>query len=190
MNSCIRMTALAVALAGNAAAAEPPPDVPSDAESPATAASGLSAAGLVGNGFEDGVNFGVGARLGTALQRVYLGGTFVYHFGEERTATMLGHQADVSVNIYYFGGEVGYDLFAGPLIVRPYAGLGLGTARGCIEDTCDTESRAYLAPGAAALYPLSERVFAGGDARYVIPLDDDGSDFDHLALFATLGGYF
>jgi hypothetical protein len=96
----------------------------------------------------------------------------------------------VSVNIYYFGGEIGYELPAGPLVLRPYLGAGLGTARGCINDICDTESRAYLAPAAALLYPLSDQVFAGGDARYLIPLDDDDSDFDHFALFATVGGYF
>jgi hypothetical protein len=47
-----------------------------------------------------------------------------------------------------------------------------------------------VAPGAALLFPLSSTIFAGGDARFVIPLDDDDSDFDHLALFATIGGYF
>jgi hypothetical protein len=65
----------------------------------------------------------------------------------------------------------------------------MGTARGCFGDICDTESRAYLAPGVAALFPVAERVFVGADARFVIPMDDDNSDFDHFALFATVGGY-
>lgn len=174
-------------------AAEPPADVASGTEPPASdddVRRGVSAAGLVGNGFEDGVQLGVGARLGYNLDRVYIGGTFVYHFGESREASAFGVREDVSVNVYYFGAELGYDLSAGPLTLRPYAGFGNGTARGCIGDVCDTDSRAYIAPGAALLYPLTPAIFAGGDARFVIPLDDDGSDFDHLALFATVGGYF
>lgn len=177
-----------------AASAEPPADdassSPPAASDAAARTNGLSAAGLVGNGFEDGVNLGVGARLGYELERVYLGGTFVYHFGEERSASAFGFTRTVSVNVYYFGGELGYDLSAGPLVARPYVGLGIGTARGCIDSACDTESRAYVAPGAAVLYPVADRIFVGADARYVVPLDDDGSDFDHFALFATVGGYF
>ena len=183
----------ALVLSSSLANAEPPPP---DASSNAPAeerlklsSDGLSIAGLAGNGFEDGVNFGFGARLGYGFDRLYLGGTFVYHLGEEREASALGLSADVSVNIWYFGGEVGYDFPAGPVIVRPYGGLGMGTARGCVGDTCDTESRAYIAPGVALLVPVSERLFVGGDARFVVPLDDDENNFDHFGLFATVGGY-
>lgn len=182
----------AAAVSATALAQEPPPDAPSEAAAPPPAAlgKGLSAAGLIGNGFEDGVNLGIGARLGYNLERIYLGGTFVYHFGESRDASVLGSSYDVSVNVYYFGGELGYDFAAGPVLIRPYAGFGSGTARACVEDTCDSESRAYIAPGGALLYPVHQTIFVGADARFVIPLDDDENDFDHLALFATLGGYF
>lgn len=174
-----------------AQAKEPASDTgqsPPRAEQHTLPTQGLSLAGLVGNGFEDGVNVGFGARVGYGFDRVYVGGTLVYHLGETRKANTLGGSEDVSVNVWYFGGELGYDLAAGPLIVRPYGGVGMGTARGCLGGTCDTESRAYLAPGVTALYPLSDRLFAGVDARFVVPLDDD-SDFDHFGLFATVGGY-
>jgi hypothetical protein len=192
MKHRIAIPLLAIALAPSLARAEdPPPDTSSTAPHEGHASlptDGLSLAGLAGNGFEDGVNVGFGARLGYGFNRLYLGGTFVYHLGESRDANVLGQSEDVSVNIWYFGGEVGYDVAAGPLLVRPYAGLGMGTARGCFGSACDTESRAYIAPGVAALFPLSDRLFAGGDARFVVPLDDD-SDFDHFGLFATVGGY-
>ena len=143
-----------------------------------------SAALLLGNGFEDGVNLGIGARAGAHLDALYLGGTFVYHFGESRSSTFLGQRLEASVNVYYFGGEVGYELPAGPVVLRPYAGLGLGTARGCLGDSCDTESRVYVAPGLVLLYPVGP-VQIGADVRYVQPLDDDGTNFDHFGLFAT-----
>ena len=174
-----------------APAREPSADTGSSAPSSAERTlptGGLSLAGLVGNGFEDGVNVGFGARAGYGFDRVYVGGTLVYHLGETRKANTLGGSEDVSVNVWYFGGEVGYDLAAGPLRVRPYGGVGMGTARGCLGSSCDTESRAYIAPGIVGLYPLSDRLFAGVDARFVVPLDDD-SDFDHFGLFATVGGY-
>jgi hypothetical protein len=158
-----------------------------DSAAAAPSESGWSAAALAGNGFEDGVNMGAGARLGLTTSRLYLGGTFVYHFGESRSATLLGQSADVSVNIWYFGGEAGYDFFAGPVILRPYAGFGIGTARGCIGNVCDTDSRAYLAPGVALIAPLSDAFFVGGDARYVVPLDDNNSNFDHFGLFGFAG---
>ena len=148
---------------------------------------GWSAAVLAGNGFEDGVNVGFGGRLGMNLEQLYIGGTGMYHLGESRSSSFLGRSQDVSVNIYYFGGEAGYDFAAGPVILRPYGGFGLGTARGCINDTCDTESRAYIAPGLSVLASVSQSLFVGGDARFVVPLDDDGSDFDHFGLFAFAG---
>ncbi len=148
---------------------------------------GWSAALLAGNGFEDGVNVGFGGRLGMNAERLYLGGTFVYHLGESRSATFLGQTQEASVNIYYFGGEAGYDFAAGPVVLRPYGGFGLGTARGCLNDTCDTESRAYIAPGLTVLASVGGSLFVGGDARFVVPLDDDGSNFDHFGLFAFAG---
>lgn len=186
-----------LSLAGVAGAAEGPVDsTPATADSattpPESAASsrtfdGLSAALLVGNGFEDGVNVGFGARLGTNLDRLYLGGTGVYHLGESRSASALGQNVDASLNIYYFGAEAGYDFSAGPILLRPYGGFGLGTARGCVNGSCDTESRAYIAPGVSVLAFVSDAFFVGGDARFVVPLDDDGSNFDHFGLFAFAG---
>ncbi|MCA9596757.1 MAG: hypothetical protein KC776_25755 [Myxococcales bacterium] len=175
------------------ASIEPLPEAPAKKDTPSTqdsdastaAGDGWSAAALLGNGFEDGVKLGAGARAGVSLSRLYLGGTFVYHFGESRSAGALGG-SDVSVNIWYFGGEAGYDFAAGPVLLRPYGGFGVGTARGCVGSTCDTDSRMYVAPGVALIAPLSDSFFAGGDARFVVPLDDN-SDFDHFALFGFAG---
>src|SRR5215468_6132823 len=48
----------------------------------AASAAGPSGALLLGEGFKDGYNFGIGARGGFTLpMSLYLGGTFVYHLG-------------------------------------------------------------------------------------------------------------
>jgi hypothetical protein len=76
-----------------------------------------SAAALLGYGFKDGVGLGLGARGGYTLpMNVYLGGTFVYHLGKS--------VGGASVNIFYLGVEGGYDITAGPFVIRPFLGLG------------------------------------------------------------------
>src|SRR5258706_11784715 len=79
-----------------------------------------SVGALLGYGFKDGVGLGLGVRGGYTLpMNLYLGATFVYHLGKSQS-TPVG---DVSVNIFYLGVEGGYDISAGPVVVRPYLGL-------------------------------------------------------------------
>jgi hypothetical protein len=147
----------------------------------AASASAWGASGglLVGNGFEDSYQLGIGARGGFTLPfSLYVGGTFVYHLGTTET---IGGQ-EFKQNMFYFGPEGGYDVTAGPLTLRPYLGLGYAnfmTSRsGECDDTvggCTTGSRSEgkLAfwPGATALVGLAG-VFAGIDARYIAVLDE------------------
>src|SRR5260221_9553909 len=134
--------------------------LPAQAEASPTAGH-ASAAALLGNGFKDGVGIGLGVRGGYTLpMNVYVGGTFIYHLGKSE-ATPFG---DIKVNIYYFGGEVGYDIAAGPAVVRPYLGLGPATAIGTIpainlggatipsQSTSDTKFGFW--PGVTGLYPI------------------------------------
>jgi hypothetical protein len=150
------------------------------AESP-TAGHG-SVAGLLGYGFEDGVNFGLGVRGGYTLpMNVYLGGTFVYHLGKSEDVPFAG---EVSVNLYYFGVEGGYDISVDPVVIRPYLGLGAATAVASIGDQSESETRFAAWPGATVLYPIGN-AFVGGDARFLIV-----DDFNAFSLFATGGVQF
>ncbi|HEY3256822.1 MAG TPA: hypothetical protein VGJ91_22860 [Polyangiaceae bacterium] len=145
-----------------------------------------SVAGLVGYGFKDGVNFGLGLRGGYTLpMNVYLGGTFVYHFGKSES-TPVG---DISTKLFYYGVEGGYDIAAGPVVVRPYVGLGAATAKGTIPaipgfsaETSVSDTKFGFWPGATVLYPLGP-AFIGGDARFLIV-----DQFNAFSVFAT-GGY-
>lgn len=163
---------------------------PAHAEPAATAGHG-SVGGLVGYGFKDGTNFGLGVRGGYTLpMNLYLGGTFVYHLGKSES-TPLG---DVKANVYYLGFEGGYDIGAGPVVIRPYLGLGPAMAKASIPATnlggltipeqSSTETRFGLWPGASVLYPVGS-AFLGADARYLIV-----EDFNAFSLFATGGVQF
>jgi hypothetical protein len=152
-----------------------------------------SAAVLLGDGFKDGYGLGFGVRGGYTLpMNVYIGGTFVYHLGKSES-TAFG---DEKFNIYYFGVEGGYDLAAGPLVVRPYLGLGDATATASIGGISASDSKLALWPGATALFPIGP-LSVGADVRYVIVTGSSSTDANGnsssanaFSLFATAAYQF
>jgi hypothetical protein len=154
---------------------------------------GVSAGLLLGYGFDDAYKFGLGARGGYTLpQKVYIGGTFVYHFGESNS----GGGVTVSEHLLYLGPEGGYD-FAIPgvpqILVRPYLGLGFesvsvstsgsefnGTG---ISGLSGSNSGLSFWPGVTGLYSITPNISAGLDARVVIATFG-GSDAT-FAMFLT-----
>jgi hypothetical protein len=145
-----------------------------------------SAGLLVGNGFKDGYNVGLGARGGVTLpMNVYVGGTFLYHLGKTEN--------DVTANVWFLAAEGGYDLAVGPLTLRPYLGLGYAHLAVSGGDVCglgqcvslsNSEGKVSLWPGATALFGLGS-FFVGADLRYTVVLDVD--DFNAFGAFATAG---
>ncbi|HMJ53843.1 MAG TPA: outer membrane beta-barrel protein [Polyangiaceae bacterium] len=154
-------------------------------------AMGASAGVLVGNGFKDGYNLGIGARGGVTLpMSLYVGGTILYHLG--KTETIAG--GDVTANIWYLGAEGGYDLGAGPLTIRPYLGVGYANLRVSAPDVCvlgtcagggsHSDGKLAFWPGVTGLIGLGG-LFVGADVRYVLLVDvEDGNAF---SAFATVG---
>jgi len=137
-----------------------------------------SAAGLVGFGFEDEANFGIGARVGYSLRNnIYLGGLFQYHFGETDEAGFAPVTAEWHANVYYFGFEGGYDFHIDDVVIRPYMGLGPGfthwSQEGCTPFGCgdfsDTDTDFAFWMGGTALYQFrGSDWFIGGDFRLPI----------------------
>jgi hypothetical protein len=138
---------------------------------------GWSAAALLGFAFND-IGFGIGARGGYTLDNhIYLGGTLLYHFGQD------------DVSAFMLGAEGGYDFIVGPVVIRPYLGLGVSIVSvsvavpgGGTIGASNTDVAIW--PGCTVLYPIpgNEKWFVGGDARVLIV-----NDFNTFALFA-LGG--
>jgi hypothetical protein len=128
---------------------------------------------LLGYGIslEDGGNpwgLGFGLRGGYNIDAIFLGARFVYYVGETEEIGPV----ELSTNVWELGIEGGYDLPAGPVIIRP--GLGLGIASYSFEgvgiagpsDTVETsETELYIALGASVLYDINEQFFVGGDMR-------------------------
>jgi hypothetical protein len=156
---------------------------------------GASAGVLLGYGFDSAYKFGLGARGGyTLAQKIYIGGTFVYHFGQSESVG--GFTA--SESLFYVGPEAGYD-FAIPgapqVLVRPYLGLGfesvhvsesgVTTVGGVIINPGGSASSSgfSLWPGVTGLYSFTPNLSAGLDAR-VVAATFSGGDAT-FALFLT-----
>jgi hypothetical protein len=146
----------------------------------ANASAAASAGALVGEGFTEGFDLGVGARAGYSFDaKVYVGGTFVYHFGRQA-------YLDSRLRITYFGAEGGYDFAAAPLTIRPYLGLGISVMK-----LYEPSYQAAVWPGVAVLVPL-QPLFVGADARFVTSLHRTLGNIvgDAFSVFATGGVTF
>jgi hypothetical protein len=147
-----------------------------------------SVAPLLGYGTND-FKLGIGARAGYTFKTpVYVGGTFLYHFGADNILVGPGI-TEASSRLYYPAAEVGYDIGIGPVLVRPYGGAGFLFTRTSITtngvSASDTKSSLMIYPGATAqfIFPRSP-VFVGGDMRLLLPIENEGASF---SLFATAG---
>jgi hypothetical protein len=120
-----------------------------------------------------GYGMGLGARVGFTLPfNFYVGGTFLYHIGTHANAT--------STNVWYLGGEGGYNIEVAPIAVRPYVGAGYANwrsewpANSCGLSRCNAGIRnagsAALWPGLAVLASAGP-YFVGVDFRYVVLFD-------------------
>ena len=159
----------------------------------ASAGTGVSVAALLGFGFNDAAQVGLGLRGGYTLpMKLYLGGMFTYHLGSSQTVGELGVFSTVHTNLYYLGIEGGYDISAGPLVVRPYVGLGpawasvsvqtnaTATLPGATATTGASSSNVGFWIGGVVLYPVTPNVGLGGDARMLVV-----DNYDTLSLTLT-----
>jgi hypothetical protein len=152
---------------------------------------GPSASLLLGIATAD-LNLGVGARGGYTLpNNVYVGGTIVYHTGTSTNDTVQGVNIQVSSHLFYLGPEGGYDVAVGPVLIRPFLGLGLAPAS--ISTNCSppqsalcttvsrTDTNFALWLGGDVLYPLG-MFYVGGDLRALFV-----QSHNSIGVFATGG---
>jgi hypothetical protein len=136
-----------------------------------------SVGALVGWGSNAAAGVGFGVRAGYTLPiHVYAGATVIYHLGES--------EQGATANFIYPGVEGGYELTFGPLLVRPYAGLGALILRASIPPQSVTRFYFAIWPGAVVAFAITPHLFVGGDVRYVL------GGYDMLGLFATVGARF
>jgi hypothetical protein len=154
---------------------------------------GASVGVLLGYGFDSAYKFGLGARGGYTLpQKVYIGGTFVYHFGQSESDGTF----TASESLFYVGPEGGYDIAipsAPQILIRPYLGLGLesvhvsesgGSAIEAVTINVSGSSSGFsFWPGVTGLYSFTPNWSAGLDARVVVATFGGGDTT--FALFLT-----
>jgi hypothetical protein len=149
----------------------------------------VSVAPLFGFGTND-LGVGLGARAGYTFDTpVYLGGTFLYHFGTDNSVAGTGLTESHS-RFMYPAAELGYDFGIGAVLIRPYVGGGIlfgstssRTLAGVERSASERPGIVY--PGVTGQYIFHRSpVFVGGDTRLLIPLVDRTPSF---ALLATGG---
>jgi hypothetical protein len=126
---------------------------------------------------------GVWVRGGYTLNsNIYLGGNFDYYFGES--------EGDVSMNIYQFMFEPGYDIALAPTaVLRPVLGVGYSTYHVDLGPFGDaSQSEFGIAPGAVFLVDFG-KLYGTASARYNHIFVEDGNA-DGLLLGAGVGFRF
>ncbi len=153
---------------------------------------GIGNARPCGGGTCNAYGLGFGLRGGYEItHHLYVGGAFVYHLGFSRAIPVGPFTSQQSASVLYFGPELGYNIDAGPIVIRPYLGIGLGIlsasvtsgfgANGTAADTSGSGAHFALWPGVTGLYPINQTFFAGADLRFAIVGENA------LSLFATGG---
>jgi len=149
---------------------------------------------LLGYGFEHAKTFGsnpyslgLGVRGGYTLDfGLYVGGMFTYFIGssdEGSSAVTAGGSVTASSNYMEFLAEVGYDVWIAKFVLRPYMGLGVGSA---FQDNTVYSSPVNsfaFAPGVSVFYAFGA-AFLGVDVRFNL-MNGNGVDGTVLSL---LGG--
>jgi len=144
------------------------------------------------DGGPDPFGVGIGARAGLTLPStsVYVGGLFLFNLGQSASLGTAG--AELSTNSLMLGGEAGYELSLGPLVLRPSLGLGLlsvsesvaGQVMGLSYEYGGGQAF-YVSPGINALLKLG--LLLGAELRYNAVA---GEPADSVSALAMLGLYF
>ena len=139
------------------------------------------------------LKLGMGARGGYTFEnRLYVGAAFVFHLGTSDESDGPGGKVGSSARFLYTGAEVGYELPVGPVVIRPYGGVGLILSMVTLSqgDQSQSDSSTSLAfwPGCTVTYAIPRSSFyVGGDTKLVIATKGGDPSF---GLFATGGMRF
>jgi hypothetical protein len=115
---------------------------------------------------------GLGLRGGYNIDEIYLGARFVYYLGDSEESA----GGEASMNAWELGLELGYDVDVGGAVIRPALGLGLENFAVDVDagpvSVSSSEMYFYLAPGVSALFDVSDDVFLGAEARFMLVFAD------------------
>jgi hypothetical protein len=118
------------------------------------------------------LGFGLGGRAGASIFNVYAGVSFMYYLGgSESTPPSViaagGTGGTLSAKAILYGVDIGYNISAVFLTVRPQLGIGNFVLNGKIDGISTSGHNLYLEPGVTALIPLGIW-FAGADLNLLV----------------------
>ncbi len=177
--------------------APPPKAAPKVVEPPFAEGRPFSVGLLLGYGFKtdratsglgtDPYGFGFGIRGGYTLDfGLYLGVAFHYYLGtsSEGGGGRLGTLGQTtSASYMQFGAEVGYEWWAGPVVIRPSLEIGAAIAFTDAMGSTRSVGDMMFGPGITVMVPLDEW-FIGGDLRGSVVM---GNGVGAVSLMATGG---
>lgn len=175
---------------------KPPPEAPKPQVTRTGDGKHLSVGLLLGGGIltdrrpgtagTDPYGWTIGARGGYSFDsQLYVGLFYNYYLGTSVTGN-VGSTTVVTTtkaNYMQFGGEAGYDLWAGSLIVRPSLQLGVAMAIVSRLNTPSPITSFLVAPGVTVMLPMDD-FFFGGDVRFALAQGDGSAAF----VLALTGG--
>jgi len=131
-------------------------------------------------GASAGYSLGFGLYLGAMAD--YFVGDSEYLFGSGSQVTRLSYDWS------HMAAEIGFDLPAAKLVVRPSLGVGAAIYGACFGDACDSDTFLLLAPAVVVHAPLGERSFFSFTLRYLhVPGSDDVDPHDGAMFGLGLG---
>ncbi|MFQ3599187.1 MAG: outer membrane beta-barrel protein [Chloroherpetonaceae bacterium] len=147
---------------------------------------------LLGYGFADAYKLGFGVRAGKdglieSQKQIYIGGVFAYHLGRSEGEG----NAKVTLNSWYLGGDVGYNipLEGQSFTLRASSYLGIANISSSLtlfgSEVSGSSSEFMIAPGATFFFPIGEGLTIGADGRFFIV-----SNASSFVINATIGKSF
>jgi hypothetical protein len=138
----------------------------------------------------DPYGFGFGIRGGYTFDfKLYVGLFYMYYLGSSTNSSCGRSCTSInltpSANYMQFGAEVGYDVWAGPVIIRPSLEFGPALALTDVSGTSTSVTRAVIAPGLTIVHPMGG-FFIGGEGRANIVPSANGISALLVAVHAGL----
>lgn len=131
-------------------------------------------------GASAGYSLGFGLYLGAMAD--YFVGDSEYVFGSGAQVTKLTYDWS------HMAAEVGFDLPAAKLVVRPSLAVGAAIYGACFGDACESDTFLLLSPAVVVHAPLGEHSFFSFTLRYMhVPESDDMDPRDGAMFGLGLG---
>jgi hypothetical protein len=135
------------------------------------------------------VALGASAGLSLPVIPIYVGGRFVYYFGDSASFSADGVGVNLDSHYVMYGLDLGYDAELGPIVLRPSLGIGRATLESTSTGLGGThvsksDGSLYLAPSIGLILKLG-LLYVSGELRYNALTEGDQPD--SVSMLAGLG---